>query len=298
MNQSVQELGIEEEATLIRRHVMEAEEDPPLKSLSSTYYPEEHRIRDSLGKSGHRILTFNRVLKYNQIPLADILQKILTMGEDGMGCAVEVEFSVELNQDNGRRPQFAVLQVRPMTASEEQMRVDIGPKEIAGAFCVSYKSLGNTDRDDMVDVVYVKPDIFDPAQTPAIAAEIGRLNVGLVKKGRKYLLVGPGRWGSADRWLGIPVKWPDISGVGAIVEALIPQLIAEPSQGSHFFHNITTLGINYITVGQGKGDFLDWDSLKALPRVAETNYVVHARVEKSMRLKVDGRKSQGIIFFE
>jgi hypothetical protein len=150
----------------------------------------------------------------------------------------------------------------------------------------------------MVDVVYVKPDIFDPAQTPAIAAEIGRLNVGLVKKGRKYLLVGPGRWGSADRWLGIPVKWPDISGVGAIVEALIPQLIAEPSQGSHFFHNITTLGINYITVGQGKGDFLDWDSLKALPRVAETNYVVHARVEKPMRLKVDGRKSQGIIFFE
>jgi len=298
MNQSVQELGIDEEVTLIRRHVMDAQEESPVKMMSSTYFPDEHRICDSLGRSGHRILTFSRMLKYDLFPLAEILQNILSMGEQGMGCAVEMEFSVELSHENDQRPQFAVLQVRPMTATEEQMQVDIRPEEIIGAFCVSSKSLGNTARDDMVDVVYVKPDVFDPAQTPAIAAEIRQLNAGLVKKGCKYLLVGPGRWGSADRWLGIPVKWPDICGVGAIVETFLPKLKAEPSQGSHFFHNITTLGINYITVGQGKEDFLDWDCLTALPTVAETTYVVHAQVEKPMRVKVDGRNSQGVIFLE
>ena len=298
MNRPVRELGINEELTLERRPVTDALEEPPVRALSSTYFADEHRIRDSVGPSGHRILTFAQVLKYGLFPLPGILQQVLAMGEQGMGCSVEVEFSVNLSHEEGRQPQFSVLQVRPMTAAEEQMQVDIGPEEIAGAFCVSSRSLGNTDRDDLADVVYVKPEVFDPARTTAIAAEIGRLNAGLLKKGCKYLLVGPGRWGSADRWLGIPVKWPDICGVGAIVEASLPELKAEPSQGSHFFHNITTLGINYITVDQGNEDFLDWDRLTTLPRVVETPHVVHARVEKKMRVRVDGRNSRGVIFFE
>ena len=298
MNQPIQDLSIGEDATLVRRNVMDAQTEPSIISMSSTYYPEEQRIRESPGRSGHGVLTFNRVLKYNQIPLADILQKILAMGEQGMGCSVEVEFSVELSSTNRTRPQLAVLQIRPMTATEEQMQVDIGTEDRGRAFCVSSKSLGNTDRDDMVDVVFVNPDVFDPAQTQAIAADIRRINVGLVKSGRQYLLVGPGRWGSADRWLGIPVRWPDICGVGAIVETFISQLKAEPSQGSHFFHNITTLGINYITVGQEKEDYLNWDVLKGLPRIDETFYVVHARVKQKMRIKVDGRSSCGVVFFE
>ena len=298
MNRPIQELSIDEDATLVRRNVMDAQAEPSIVSMSSTYYPEEQRIREMPGRSGHGILTFNRVLKYNQIPLADILQKILAMGEQGMGCSVEVEFSVELSSTNRNRPQLAVLQIRPMTATEDQMQVDIGSEDRGRAFCVSSRSLGNTDRDDMIDVVFVKPDVFDPAKTQAIAADIRRINVGLVKSGRQYLLVGPGRWGSADRWLGIPVRWPDICGVGAIVETFIPQLKAEPSQGSHFFHNITTLGINYITVGQEKEDFLDWDVLKGLPHISETFYVVHARVNQAMRIKVDGRSSRGVIFLE
>ena len=298
MDTSVLDLGMKEEVTLERRDVIDALEELPVKMLTSTYVPEEHRIRDTAAKPGHRILTFAQVLKYDLFPLADILMEVMAMGEVGMGCPVEVEFAVNLDSKKGERPEFAILQVRPMTAAEEQMSVDIRKEELEKAFCFSTKALGNTDRDDINDILFVKPDVFDPAHTQTIANEISKMNAGLLKKGHKYLLIGPGRWGSADPWLGIPVQWPDICGVGAIVEAFSEKLNAEPSQGSHFFHNITTLGINYITVRQNKEDHLDWAQLMAIHRVNETTYLVHAKAGNPIRIKVDGQNSQSVIYIE
>lgn len=298
MDAAALNLGVKEDAILERREVCDALEELPVKLLTSTYVPEEHRIRDTAATSGHRILTFAQVLKYDLFPLADILVEVLAMGQVGMGCPVEVEFSVNFAPNKEEPSVFAILEVRPMATADEQMSVDIRREEIEKAFCFSSKALGNTDRDDIRDILFVKPEVFDPARTLTIAEEIRKFNSGLLNNKNKYLLIGPGRWGSADHWLGIPVKWPDICGVGAIVETFSEKLNAEPSQGSHFFHNITTLGINYVTVCQNNADLLDWDQLTAMPRVSETTYLVHAKARKPIRIKVDGRNSQSVIYIE
>jgi hypothetical protein len=289
------ELGVNESLTLAKREISDATDEPPLKLLTGTYIPEEHRIRDATQTPGYQVLTFSQVLKYNLFPLADLLAEILTIGQEGIGCPVEIEFSVNLGQPNERLPEFALLQIRPMTAREELMKVDIQQAEIQQAFCFSSQALGNGISTDMADIVYVKPDVFDPSHTLQIAREIGHINTNLLREKRKYLLIGPGRWGSADRWLGIPVSWSDISGVGAMVETSHPLLKAEPSQGSHFFHNITTLGINYMTVFESQENSIDWKWLTSLPAAAETPFVSHVRLDQVLQLKVDGRKSLGVI---
>jgi hypothetical protein len=245
--------------------------------------------------SGHGVLTFSKVLKYNFFPLADILKEMLSIGQKAMGCPVEVEFSVDLDAPDLKNPSFSILQIRPMSSLEDALAVDISDREIDRALCVSTRALGNTIHTGMKDILYVKPDTFDPSKTMEIAARIGRLNAQLLKEGRNYLLIGPGRWGSADRWLGIPVSWADICGVGAIVETAHEKLTAEPSQGSHFFHNITSLGVNYLMVFDGEKDTIDWPWLARLPRETETSFVAHVRLNRALTLKVDGRRSLGIV---
>jgi CheY-like chemotaxis protein len=291
-------LGSNEEAGLERREVSNAIEETPMKVLASTYVPEEHRIRDTSLIPGHKVLTFAHVLKYKEYPLPELLTEALAMGQKGMGCPVEIEFSVNLCRDAHCRPQFAFLQIRPMTARAELLKVDISQPEIDKAFCYSSRALGNARRDEMFDIIYVRPDRFDPSLTPRIAQEIGKLNARLMNQGHRYLLVGPGRWGSADRWLGIPVTWNDISGVGAIVETASEKLRAEPSQGSHFFHNITTLGINYITVESGGEDFFHWDWLTGLPLHGEDEHVAHVRLANPIILKVDGRHTRCVMYLD
>ena len=288
------QFGILEDAYLKKRDVSDADEEPPVKFLASTYIPEEHRIRDSAHMPGYRVLTFAQIMKYGRFPLAEILTELLTLGQEGMGCPVELEFSVNMPKDPQRRPQFAFLQLRPMTARADVLQVNIRDDEAARAFCVSGRALGNAEKKDMADILFVKPDGFDPAKTPQIAREIGELNAGLLNGSRKYLLIGPGRWGSADRWLGIPVNWVDICGVGAIVETSSLKLKADPSQGSHFFHNITTLGITYATVSED--DFIDWNWLASQPAANQTAHVVHLQLDKPFVLKVDGRTSKCVMY--
>ena len=288
------QLGANDGASLWHREVTDAEDELPMQLLASTYIPEEHRIRDTVHMPGVRVLTFAHVLKYNEFPLAAIIRDLLQLGEQGMGCPVEMEFSVNLGEADAP-PQFAFLQIRPMTARAELEQVTIDDSEIASAFCYSEKALGNAVKKDMADIIFVKPEDFDPAKTTLIAGEVARLNAILVKEKRKYLLVGPGRWGSADRWLGIPVSWADISGVGAMVETESDKLVAEPSQGSHFFHNITTLGINYISVSKSAGGRLDWNRMTGLPRENDLHFVAHVCLDKPLTLKVDGRRSRCVI---
>ncbi len=289
------QLGTSEDVTLEKRDVFDASNEAPIKRLSGTYIPDEHRIRDTAQANGFRVLTFSQVLKYGQIPLADILTEVLNLGKKGMGCPVEIEFSVNFDTVGKTKPQFAILQVRPMTAREELMKVSIHGEEVKRAFCFSTHALGNAAKQDMADILYVNPDAFDPGHTPEIAREIGGMNTELMNEGRRYILIGPGRWGSADRWLGIPVTWSEICGVGAIIETDHPKLKAEPSQGSHFFHNITTLGINYITVSNNRKDFLNWQWLQSLSSKTAGKYVTHVRLDTPITMKVDGRSSQGVL---
>ena len=282
-------------AHLWHRELSDAEDEPPVQRLSSTYIADEHRIRDTIHIPGQRVLTFAHVLKYREFPLSEILKDLLQLGEQGMGCPVEMEFSVNFAVKEKDPSQFAFLQLRPMTARGGLQQVQISDEEIEDAFCFSDKALGNTVKRDVADIIFVKPETFEPAKTVAIAKAIAKLNAILVREGRKYLLIGPGRWGSADRWLGIPVSWADISGVGAMVETESEKMAAEPSQGSHFFHNITTLGISYITVSAAHGGRLDWDWLVSLPRLNDTMYVAHVRLDTPLTLKVDGRQSKGVI---
>jgi len=295
MEQTCHFLDTNDGANLWHREVAEAENEPPVQMLASTYVPEEHRIRDTVHVPGQRVLTFAHILKYREFPLADILKDMLALGAQGMGCPVEMEFSVNLKEADGNPPQFAFLQLRPMTARAELKQVSISEREINAAFCYSAHALGNASNQELADIVFVKPDDFDPGKTMPMVSEIAKLNALLVKENRKYLLVGPGRWGSADRWLGIPVSWADISGVGAMVETKSDKLVAEPSQGSHFFHNITTLGINYITVSESDGGRIDWEWLTSLPRMNDGMFIAHARLDHPLSLKVDGRASKCVI---
>lgn len=288
-------IGAGECLSLVQREIADAADEPAIRPLLSTYVAADKRIRDTTSVPGARVLTFSQILKHNLFPLPDLLKEMLTIGQKAMGCPVEIEFSVDLNVSGAKKPTFAILQIRPMSTLDEMMKVDIQVEELGRAVCVSTQALGNTISNDIADIIYVKPDAFDPARTIQMAQQISQFNAALLKKGRKYLLIGPGRWGSADRWLGIPVTWADICGVGAIVESAHAKLKAEPSQGSHFFHNITSLGINYFMVFQENRDRIDWPWLTALPVTSETGMVVHVRLDHPLTLKVDGRQSLGIV---
>jgi len=290
-----EELSFHRYSNLERREVDEAEDDFPVRALASTYIPEEHRIRDSGYLKGPKILTFAQILKYSVFPLPSLLSDFLDLGRRAMGCPVEIEFSATLSPDQKQKPSFFFLQMRPMVADLESFEVKITPQDVEKAFCYSSQALGNGRNNDIADILYVKPEDFKPESTMAIAKEIGRLNGELLKEKRPYLLVGPGRWGSADRWLGIPVQWHDISGVGAIIELRNALLKADPSQGTHFFQNITSLGIHYVTVSEGTEGRFDWEWIRSLPTVRETPFLRHVRMDKPFLLKIDGKTSQCVM---
>jgi hypothetical protein len=289
------ELSFHRYSNLERREVDEAEGEFPVQALASTYIPEEHRIRDSGYLKGTKILTFAQVLKYNAFPLPSLLSDFLDLGRRAMGCPVEIEFSATLSRDRAQKSRFFFLQMRPMVADLETFDVKITPEDRQKAFCFSTQALGNGKTNDITDIVYVKPEDFKPESTMATAKEIGRLNAELVKEKRPYLLVGPGRWGSADRWLGIPVQWHDISGIGAMIELRGALLKADASQGTHFFQNITSLGIHYVTVTEGTEDRLDWEWIRSFRAVRETQFLRHVRLEQPFLLKIDGNTSECVM---
>jgi hypothetical protein len=288
-------LSVNDAVTLAKREISEATDEEPVKLLTSTYVAEDHSIRDSGSLPGYKVITFAQVLKYGLFPLGEVLTEVLAIGQEGMGCPVELEFCVDLNLDRTGRPRFAILQLRPMSAREEMVNVHITAEDLAKAFCVSMHALGNRLDREITDILFVKPDAFDPGETTEIAREIGEMNAALTQERRKYVLIGPGRWGSADRWLGIPVGWTDICGVSAMIETVHPKLHAEPSQGSHFFHNLISLGINYLSVNENKGDRIDWQWLSTLPVREERRFVARVSFEQPLTLKVDGRKLQGVL---
>ena len=287
--------NIRDDVTLAQLDIDTVPDHPPVRHLCSTYSPEEHRIRDTAARNGYPVLTFASVLKYSSFPLPALLGSVLEMGRRGMGSPVEIEFSVNLSFYGERKPEFSLLQIRPMAISHHNRNVEIDNADIDDAFCYSTMALGNGRFNDIADIVLVRPDTFDPAKTVEIAAEVGRLNGQLSSENRRYLLIGPGRWGSADRWLGIPVSWREISGVGAIVETTADNLKADPSQGSHFFHNITSLGISYLNTTDTGDDFIDWQWLDGLPVREKSAFLKHIRLDNPLTLKIDGKSSRAVL---
>jgi hypothetical protein len=295
LNGFPEDLPFREDATLEKLEIDDAVNHAPVRYLCSTYSPEDHRIRDGVQTYGHPVCTFASVLKFQTLPLAEILTEILNIGRHGMGCPVEIEFAANLPFSEGQKPSFGLLQIRPMAVTQYRLEVKISDEDIARAFCYSTMALGNGQFEEIKDIIFVNPDTFDPAHTIEIASEIGNVNKEMTLHNRKYLLIGPGRWGSADRWLGIPVRWTHISSVGAIVETTIENLKADPSQGSHFFHNITSLGISYLNTSEGGEDFIDWQWLQSLPVKTATPHLKHIILNKPLTIKIDGKQSRAVI---
>jgi len=219
-----------------------------------------------------------------------------------MGCEVEIEFAVHLEQEI-ERSTFYFLQIRPMASGGETADVTICDHEVEQAFGYVSQCLGHGVFGDISDILFVCPDCFDSAKTKDMAAEIGEMNRKLVAEDRPYLLIGPGRWGTADPWLGIPVAWSDISGVAAIIELRNETLRADPSQGTHFFQNITSLGIPYLTLTENSGkvvgrreDFIDWQWLRSQPLLEEGKYIHHVRLMRPFTLKCDGVRTESVLF--
>jgi len=281
--------------SVVRLDVDAAADHPAVKYLSSTYYPGDNRIREGAAPGGYPVVTMARVLKHQAVPLADILTRVLALGRMGMAGPVEVEFAVNPALGRGQRTTFALLQIRPMALCQANLQISMDDNEIGRARIYSQMALGGSTLSEVTDIVFVDPHNFEPARTKAIAGEIHGINQTIAAAGRQYLLIGPGRWGSADRWLGIPVIWDDISAVDTMVETAFANFKADPSQGSHFFHNITSLGINYLTIGSAGNGHIDWTWLQALPVATRTRHVKHVHLREPATLKLDGRRSRALL---
>ncbi len=280
---------------LVLRNVADAATDPAMAGVLSTFLPEDGRIRDSATIDGPKLVTFAPILKHKTFPLADMISDILKLGRQGMGCHVEFEFAVNLDVTPPEAPVFHILQMRPMPIGSDPYEVGISEAEKAAALCFSSQALGHGTHGQIVDVVVVKPERFDPMRTRQMAQEIAKINAALRAENRPYLLVGPGRWGSFDPLLGIPVKWEDINSAGVIIELRNASLKADPSQGSHFFQHITTNGLFYFTVNEEGEDRLDWDQLGRLPIFKESDHLYHLRLSTPLAIKSNGRISEGIV---
>jgi len=286
----------EEDQYLARLDLAAAESDGVLDFLASSYDHESDCLRDGLTHPGPRVISFAHILKNEVMPLAKVLDFLLRTAEQAMGCPVEMEFACCLDPKNALPAGFGFLQVRPLVVSDELVRVDLAGHAAGELFLYSSQVLGNGVVKDLADIVYVRPGGFSAARTPDIAREVARLNQRLRAEDRHYILIGPGRWGSSDPWLGVPVNWSQITNVRSIVEVSLPGFVIDPSQGSHFFQNMTSLRIGYFTIpldpAQGK---LDWQWLESLPAVEETEHVRLVRLEQPLEVRIDGRSGRGLV---
>lgn len=282
---------------LLNLKVKDAEEDSVLRLVASTFDYESHQLREGIYGPGKRIITFSQLLNHDTFPLAEIIQRVLEIGQREMNKPVEIEFAVNLDMPKGHPKVFSLLQIRPIAGRDES--INLKPHQInqEDTLLISNSALGNGLIKGMHDLVYIKPDCFDPAKSHDIAAHLDALNNQLVNEKRNYVLVGPGRWGSSDPWLGIPVKWPQISGARIIVESGLDHYRIDPSQGTHFFQNLTSFRVGYFTINPYiKDGFYDIDYLNATPAFYEDTYLRHIRFEKQILVEIDGRKNFGVVY--
>lgn len=280
---------------ILNLRVKEADKDGSLQYIASTYDPYDQVIRDGIYEGGRKVITFSGVLRHGVFPLPELLQDVQRLGADEMRRPVEIEFACNIDSD--KTGALYLLQIRPIVDSKQMLDEDLAAVPDEKCLLRSHNSLGHGISEDVTDVLYVKTDNdFTAADNPAIACEIERINRKFLADGRNYVLVGPGRWGSSDYWLGIPVKWPHISAARLIVESGLKNYRVDPSQGTHFFQNLTSFGVGYFTINTFNGDGLfRKDLLDAMPAVEETEHVRHVRFPHPLKIMMDGMKQEGVV---
>ena len=297
MNHVGTDFQVDDGFNMLHLKVKDAVKDGSLNFIASTYNADDQLIRDGLYEGGRKLITFNGLLRQGIIPFPQVLQMSMKFASEAMRRPVEIEFACNINAD--RTADFYLLQIRPIVDSKQELLEDI--TEIADEKCLirSHNSLGHGTSEEITDVLYVKyDDTFSAADNVKIAEEIGRINQKFVDEGRNYVLIGPGRWGSSDSWLGVPVKWPDISAARIIVEVALKNYRVDPSQGTHFFQNMTSFGVGYFTVDTnlpGEGGIIHKEMLDVMPAVEETAWVRHVRFDRPLRIMMDGMKQEGVV---
>lgn len=273
-----------------------AERQDTLKHSASVFNPDNDQIIPGLTHAGPRIVNFANILKYNYIPMAKTIEVVLDVVKEALGSPVEIEFAVDLNKDKNGLASFYLLQIKPLLGNASDYNVNMDKIDPDSILVFSEKGMGNGIIEDIQDVIYVEPEKFDKAETVEIAAEVNRLNRKMIDKKRKYVLIGPGRWGTRDRWIGIPVTWPQISNAGVIIETSLEDFPLDASSGSHFFHNVTSMNVGYFSVQpEMSKSYIRYDLLKTGKLEEQTPHVRHIRLKKALKVRMDGKKRISVI---
>ena len=293
---AAQEFSVNDGFNLLKLNLKDADADGALKYIVSTYDPYDMIIRDGYYAGGRKILSFVNILQHEVFPLSETLDQLLKIGQKEMGRPVEIEFAVNVSREDPKKAAFYLLQIRPIVDNKEVIDEDLTLIPESDTILSSKNVLGNGIINDVHDIIYVKSESFNASNNQLIAYEIEKINRQFTGTDKGYILVGPGRWGSSDTWLGIPVKWPHICNARVIVECGLENYRIDPSQGTHFFQNLTSFGVGYFTVNPFNGDgWFDESYLNALPAIEETTYLRHVRFERPAIIKMDGKKSLGVI---
>lgn len=293
-----QNFSLDDGFNLLKLPVKEAENDGSLNYIASTYDPYDMVIRDGIYPGGRKVITFANILQHDVFPLARILQLVQKYGQGEMRRPVEIEFAVNLNAAE-KKGVFYLLQIRPMVDMKADLNEDLDAIPEDQLLLKSVNSLGQGIMDDIQDVIYVKTEGYSASNNQLIAYDIEKLNKRFLGEGKHYILIGPGRWGSSDTWLGIPVKWPNISAARVIVEAGLTNYRVDPSQGTHFFQNLTSFGVGYFTINAYMNDGLyNQELLNSMPAVEETKYLRWVHFDKPLAVKMNGKKKIGVVSFD
>ena len=269
----------------------ESEKHGTLKHLASVYDPENDRVSPGLDSYGPRIVNFANILKYEYIPLAKTINVILDVVKEALGSPVEIEFAVDLTKDKSGLASFYLLQIKPLVCHEDDYHVDVNKIDKEHLVLYSEKTMGNGKIQNIKDVIFVMPEKFDNTKTMEMKDEIDEMNQRMQEAGKKYILIGPGRWGTRDRFIGIPVAWPQISNAKIIVEMSLNEFNLDASLGSHFFHNVTSMNVGYFSVDHKSiKDRIAWEVLNKQKVVSESKYFKHIEFKKPLTITMDGRK--------
>ncbi len=283
-------------AGLVQLEISVAEEHGNLRHLASVYDIQNERIVPGITHPGPRIVNFSNILKYNYIPLAKTIETVLEVVKEAMGCPVEIEFAVDLTRDANYRCSFYLLQIKPLIGSAQDYEIDLNEVKRDELILYSEKGMGNGMIEGITDLIYADPAVFDKSKTREMALEIEALNAKMLKEERKYILIGPGRWGTRDRWIGIPVNWPQISQAKVIVETSLEDFPLDASSGSHFFHNVTSMDVGYFSVQQElANNLIAWDVLSKQEVIEKTTFFRHVRFKSPLTVRMDGKKRISLI---
>jgi hypothetical protein len=283
-------------AALARIDIDEAEKHGTLKHCASVYNPDNNQIIPGLTHYGPRIINFANILKYEYIPLTKTIELVLDVVKEALGSPVEIEFAVDLNKDKNGLASFYLLQIKPLLGNASDYNVNMDKIQKDSILLYSEKGMGNGIIEDISDVVYIDPELFNKSETEDIAREVDAINMSMIKANKKYVLIGPGRWGTRDRWIGIPVTWPQISNAGVIIETSLEDFPLDASSGSHFFHNVTSMNVGYFSVQpEISGSFIKYEVLKKQKLVGKKKYVRHVCFEKPLKVRMDGKKRISVI---